>query len=670
MSNAITTWELKFKDLISNSVQKVQEVVNTASTRVDNLGACFKRLNAIDLQAISQSAQNLNQRFENLNAPFISYESGLAEVSAITGVTGAALDDLGEKARKSAKDFGGEATDSLNTYKTLLSRLGPDIAKSPEALEKMERNVRTLSKTMGNDAAGSVDALTTAMLQYGVDLSDPTAAQEEMTRMMNIMAAGAKEGAAEVPSIAAALKVAGVQAKQSNVSFEETNAVLQALAAGGKEGSEAGVALRNVLGKMAGVDVLPKEAVEKLSRLGVNMNVVSNTSLPLTTRLRELKKAQGDATIMAQMFGTENAAAASIMLNSVDAQDELRSKIVNTNTAQEQAAVMMDTTAEKQSRLNAWYNDAKIAIGEYTAAYSPYVSAGANAISIMADGKNAYEGYKTALSGVKTMLGLTADQSLISAAKTKIVSVAQRVWTGITGLATAAQMGLNAAMTANPIGVIILAIVALIAVVATIINYWDSWGAAMSLLLGPIGIVIGAFKSIYDHWESIKTAFKTDGIIGGLKRIGMVIIDAILKPMQQLFEMVGLDSLAKKIEKFRNDNKLVTKGEKEQNAKEALEAKADQKQTATKKSKVVLDSKTETPGTISLKNLGQTTTDKNTKNAGVTATDGNNVSKSIVQNLTVNNHFGVNGSMDIRKIADEVTGLIIDRLRDGVIQIG
>ena len=670
MSNAITTWELKLKDLISNSVQKVQEVVNTASTRVDNLGACFKRLNAIDLQAISQSAQNLNQRFENLNAPFISYESGLAEVSAITGVTGAALDDLGEKARKSAKDFGGEATDSLNTYKTLLSRLGPDIAKSPEALEKMERNVRTLSKTMGNDAAGSVDALTTAMLQYGVDLSDPTAAQEEMTRMMNIMAAGAKEGAAEVPSIAAALKVAGVQAKQSNVSFEETNAVLQALAAGGKEGSEAGVALRNVLGKMAGVDVLPKEAVEKLSRLGVNMNVVSNTSLPLTTRLRELKKAQGDATIMAQMFGTENAAAASIMLNSVDAQDELRSKIVNTNTAQEQAAVMMDTTAEKQSRLNAWYNDAKIAIGEYTAAYSPYVSAGANAISIMADGKNALEGYQIAMRGLKTMMGLTADQSLISAAKTKIVSIAQGVLTGITNLATTAQKGLNAAMIANPIGVIILAIVALIAVVATIINYWDSWGAAMSLLLGPIGIVIGAFKSIYDHWESIKTAFKTDGIIGGLKRIGMVIIDAILKPMQQLFEMVGLDSLAKKIEKFRNDNKLVTKGEKEQNAKEALEAKADQKQTATKKSKVVLDSKTETPGTISLKNLGQTTTDKNTKNAGVTATDGNNVSKSIVQNLTVNNHFGVNGSMDIRKIADEVTGLIIDRLRDGVIQIG
>jgi hypothetical protein len=231
-------------------------------------------------------------------------------------------------------------------------------------------------------------------------------------------------------------------------------------------------------------------------------------------------------------------------------------------------------------------------------------------------------------------------------------------------------MRLNAAMTANPIGVIILAIVALIAVVATIINYWDSWGAAMSLLLGPIGLVIGAFKSIYDHWESIKTAFKTDGIIGGLKRIGMVILDAILKPMQQMFEMVGLDSWAKKIEKFRNDSKLVTKGEKEQKAKEALDAKTSKVSTTEKKSKVALDTKTDKTTGLNLKNLNQTTGDKSAKKTGVTATEGNNVSKSIVQNLTVNNHFGVSGSMDIRKIADEVTGLIIDRLRDGVIQIG
>lgn len=667
MSNAITTWELKFKDAISASVNKVQEIIDKTSERTDKLGQCFKRLNAIDLQAISQSAQNLNDRFANLNAPFISYESGLAEVSAITGVTGAALEDLGKKAKDSAEKFGGSATDSLTTYKTLLSRLGPDIAKSPEALAKMEENVRTLSKTMGNDAVGSVDALTTAMLQYGVDLSNPVTAQQEMTNMMNIMAAGAKEGAAEVPAIADALKVAGVQAKQSNVSFSETNAVLQELAKGGKNGADAGVALRNVLAKMSGEDVLSKDAVGKLAKMGVNMKIVSDTTLPLTTRLRELKKAQGDATAIAQIFNLENAAAANIMLNSVDAQDKLKIKIEGTTAAQDQAQIMMDTVAEKQSRLSAFFTNAKIAIGEYTAAFTPYVSAGANGISIMADLKNAHEGYKVALSGLKTMMGLTENQSLLMAAKTKIIAVAQGIWTGITNLATMAQTGLNAAMTANPIGAMIVAILALIALVIVIIAKYDEWGAALSLILGPIGLVINAFKSIYDHWESIKTAFKTEGIIGGLKRIGMVILDAILKPMQQLFEMVGLDSLAAKLAKFRAENKLVTKGETDAKAKAEAEKKASK---PSKESAVDLGKKPPAgvlPSSKSLKDLN--VKDKTTAKGSGTSTGDNNVSKSIVQNLTVNNHFGIDGKMDIRKLTNEIVGIIIDRLRDGVIQI-
>lgn len=661
MSAITTTWELKLKDLLSGGLQKVQELTDKVAERTDNVGKCFKRLNAIDLQAISQSAQNISQSFETFNSKFVSYETGMAEVSAITGVTGNALDDLGKKAKASAEQFGGEATDSLNTYKILLSRLGPDIAKSPEALEKMEHNVRILSKTMGNDAVGSVDALTTAMLQYGDDLSDPVKAQEEMTRKMNIMAAGTKAGAAEVPAIAAALKVAGVQAKQSNVSFEETNVVLQALAAGGKEGADAGVALRNVLAKMSGEDVLSKDAIAKLEKMHVNMKIVSDTSLPLTTRLRELKKAQGDATAIAQIFNLENAAAANIMLDSVDAQDKMLSKVTNTTDAQDQANIMMDTQAEKQSRMNALFTNAKIAIGEYTAAFTPYVSVGADGISMMANLKNAHEGYKTALSGLKTMLGLTQNATILATAKTAIMS-------GVNYLATGAQWALNGAMTANPIGLIIAGVVALIALIAVIIVKYDEWGAALTLFLGPLGLIIGAFKSIYDHWESIKTAFKTDGIIGGLKRIGMVILDAILKPMQQLFEMVGLDSMAKKLEKFRTSNNLVTKGEKEQKAKEALESNGKLKPIP-KDSNVNLDF---TPKGLNLKDLNDTTKNKvKTKGEGTSiGSNDNKVSKSIVMTLNISNHFEVSKITDIKKLAQDVTGHIVDQLRDNVISLG
>lgn len=138
----------------------------------------------------------------------------------------------------------------------------------------------------------------------------------------------------------------------------------------------------------------------------------------------------------------------------------------------------------------------------------------------------------------------------------------------ITKLNTKAQWLWNAAMNANPIGLIIAAIVALIAIVVVAIKHWDDWGAALMVFLGPVGLIISSFKSIYDHWESIKQAFQTEGIIGGLKRIGVVILDALLKPLQQVLELAakfdptglaqkGLDAL----KAFRESNNLVTPGE-------------------------------------------------------------------------------------------------------------
>lgn len=666
MTTANTTWELRFKDSLTSGISGVNKVIDTTEKRFNEVGKSLNKFSAIDLMAVDQSAQQIKRGLEDFNGKFVSFESGLAEVESITGVTGDGLEDLGKKARASAEQFGGEATDSLNTYKTILSRLGPDIAKSPEALEKMEHNVRTLSKTMGNDAVGSADALTTAMLQYGVDLSDPIAAQEEMARMMNVMAAGAKEGAAEVPSIAGALKVAGVQAKQSNVSFVETNAVLQSLAAGGKEGAEAGIALRNVLGKMAGEDVLPKEAAGKLKALGVNMDIVSNTSLPLTTRLRELKKAQGDATIMAQMFGTENAAAASIMLNSVDAQDALQKKIEGTNAAEEQAAIMMDTSAEKKGRLNAVFNDAKIAIGEYTTAMEPYVSAGANGVSVMANMTVASRGVKEGLNGVKTMLGLTSNASMLTTAKTVIM-------TGATGVATAAQWAWNAAMAANPLVWVAVGVVALAGVVALCWNKFE-----------------GFRNVLFKGWEMLKlfgNTIKTyvvdrfKGLLSGLSGVGKALhhffkgewSEAWKTGKQAASDLTGVTAARNAYNNVKGGvPKALTVGQKASDEytarKKAEEAKGE---SAVKLGKKATVAELDTKG-LNLAGLNDPEgKKKKAKGEGTTTGSGDNtVGKSITMTLNITNHFGVSGDLDIRKVADKVVGLINDRLRDNVISMG
>lgn len=144
------------------------------------------------------------------------------------------------------------------------------------------------------------------------------------------------------------------------------------------------------------------------------------------------------------------------------------------------------------------------------------------------------------------------------------------------GWATA-QTLLNVAMYANPVGLIIAAIVALVALIAIAIYKYDEWGAALLQFLGPIGWVVNGFMAIKNNWDSIVNAFKTDGIIGGLKRIGVVLMDTFLKPLQQIFEMISefdptgiADSALNKIKSIRDNNNLVTIDEKTAKTKPML----------------------------------------------------------------------------------------------------
>ena len=222
----VTQWILELVDKITAPMKDIAGASEEAAKGVEDVGAKadesgkkLKGMSAIDLRAIGDSVRDLADMFSSLNAPGAEFDAQLKEIKAITGVTGDALDQLGLKARKTARDFGGDASKMMESYKSVLSRLGPDIASSQDALDLMGRNIATLSKTMNDDSVGAMDALTTAMLQFGVDLSDPVAAADEMSKMMNVMAAGAKEGASEVPQIADALKQAGVQALDSKVSL-------------------------------------------------------------------------------------------------------------------------------------------------------------------------------------------------------------------------------------------------------------------------------------------------------------------------------------------------------------------------------------------------------------------------------------------------------------------
>lgn len=288
----------------------------------------------------------------------------------MAGVTGDGLKQIETFARQSAKAFGTDASVAVEGYKLLLSQLTPELGKYPDALREMGDCIQTTSKLMGGDGVAAAQVLTTAMNQYGVSMEDPTAAAGEMARMMNVMAAAGQAGSAELPAISAALQQCGMAAKAANVSFEETNAAIQVLDKAGKKASEGGVALRNVLGQLSKGRFVEKQAREELEKAGIDVVALGDNSKSLKERLEMLKPMLNDSALLSKFFGVENANAARALIQGTDALQGFTDAVTGTNSATEQAAIVMDSYAERQARVNQRFEDLKISIFQATGDFS------------------------------------------------------------------------------------------------------------------------------------------------------------------------------------------------------------------------------------------------------------------------------------------------------------
>ncbi|HPE34410.1 MAG TPA: phage tail tape measure protein [Bacteroidales bacterium] len=249
MSDTSVNYIINISGNATANLQNIAGNASAATVKIGGLRSSLSRLgeSMFALNQISDAFGRISQAIDQAIQPGIEYDTQLTELSAIAGVTGDKLKEIGGYARDNAKIFGGSAGKSVESYKLLLSQLGPAIAQSPEALQAMGKSVSVLSKTLGNDPAAATEVLTAAMNQYQVSLDDPMQASAKMAEMMNIMSAAAKAGSAELPAIADALQNSGMAAKMAGVSFAETNAAIQVLDKAGKKGAEGGVALRNVM---------------------------------------------------------------------------------------------------------------------------------------------------------------------------------------------------------------------------------------------------------------------------------------------------------------------------------------------------------------------------------------------------------------------------------------
>ena len=529
---------------ITAKVDGLTEAVQTGCQAARDASGVFGKLtdSLIKYKTIGESIASLGDLFSSISQPAIAFEAGLADLSSITGVVGKDLEMVADMARRIGRESGLGAETATRAFTLLASNIQVPIEQYEELLNKSA----TLSAATGMTIDEAAASLASTVNQFGL-------ATSESERVINVLAAGSKYGAATVQELSASFKVVGATANALGLDVEKTAGALEVLSKASIKGSEAGTALRNIMLAMS-------------TKLGVDFNVTS-----LSDALTALKPRMTDTEFLVKTFGSESIAAAQFLIGTADAVDEMTSKVTDTQIAFEQAAIREDTWAHRLELAKAAVDEAKISIGNFLGpigAYGSVISQNVNELTTLITGwtslKNIMgQGVRGIISGcqwfsktalaqniasaaTKTWNFVTTVASNVSSAVTlrlgamraaimrttvaqKAAAVATKAWSAI-------QTVFNVIMNMNPIGLIVLGIGLLIAAIVAVRAAIRKWGEEFLFVLGPLGSAILAFKT---HWDSIKRAFTEGGFVEGLKRIGQVLMDVLLRPVQKLLGWVG-----------------------------------------------------------------------------------------------------------------------------------
>lgn len=451
----------KLDDKLEEAGQEAQQTGEKGSQAFD---AIDKSIRNIELTSLIQQVQMVGETLGQLATPAVDFEQSMADLSAITGSVGDELEDLKQTAREVGKASGLGASESANAFAILAGQIDVPI----ESLKVLQRETITLAQAGALPLEDAANAVAGTINQFGMEAS-------EASRVVNVLAAGSRAGGAEVVDLSESFKVAGAAANAAGVSIEETAGALEVLAQNNTKGAEAGTAMRNML-------------VAMQTRLGID---ISQTGFVGGLKIiqEELDKLQSPVertTFLAKAFGRENMVAAQFLLSNADAVEEMTTAVTGSNSAMEQAEIRNDTWAHKMEVARAKIDDVLISM--------------------------------TSLSGsLLPMAGIIGEQVSKFSGLIPLVSSASKMLQGFSikaVIATISQKGLNAALTANPIGAVVAAIAALVAAVVYAYNHFEGFRNSVQSMWSKLREL---WSMLY---ERLKPAFDLIGkLVGGVIKI-------------------------------------------------------------------------------------------------------------------------------------------------------
>ena len=291
---------------------------------------------------------------------FNEFEHSVAALSAITGLAGRELQWLEQRAKQSSIAVGemgirftNSAKDIVDAY-TLIGSKRPELLQDREALAHVTEQAMILSKAANIELEPAAAALTTTMNQFGASAS-------EARRIINVLGAGSKVGAANVAYLNQVIERTGTSAMGSKMTIEELVGVIEGIAPRFSNASEAGTSLRLVLLKLLTGAEETNPAVVGLSQALDNLANKNLTPAELN-----------------RLFGVRGVNMAQALIDGREDILRYTEAVTDSNVALEQAAIMsnINAAALEQARNRAAL--LRIELGER---FAPAMTFSTNSIS-------------------------------------------------------------------------------------------------------------------------------------------------------------------------------------------------------------------------------------------------------------------------------------------------
>lgn len=425
------------------------------------------------------------------------FEKGMAKVSTLVDTNEVDMKQLSKNAKEMAKSFGFSTSSvSEGMYQALSAGVeASQIGKFMETAGKM---------AVGGsiDMATAINGMTSAVNAYGAaNLSAETAS--------DIMFQTANRGKTDVGQLAASLSNVTPIASAVGVKFADVSAAIATMTYSGTPTAQATTQIRAALGELSKDGTKTSQMFRRLTGQSFKEYIASGHNLGEAFNIvTQGAKMQGKELV--DLFGSMEAAQAVMVLTGAASErfaEDLNIMSSSAGASEEAFKKMDETTSQRMAKMQAGLNDVKLTIGE---AFVPAMLSIGKAVSKIVTPLGEFISQHPVL--VENLTWATAAAigfygalklGLIIGSLVKAYKAYQITAKG----ATVIQWAWNAAMTANPIGLVIAGIAALAGAAYLVYKHWKPIVEWFKGVFGWIGDAIGSF---FGKADKIKAEVKKE----------------------------------------------------------------------------------------------------------------------------------------------------------------